>query len=238
MGLKNDVSYESDAYKTSSRNSFADAVVVYYDNSTFTVHSSTEPFVIDKIEERAEDDEVITVISGFEKDAKKEAKIYPDSGVNIEGLERGDVVFFVYDYRGRVAKVSSYENGYEMIFDRSQGPIPAGDHWKDDNANGYILYNKPSAGNYRAEFQVSHGWIVSKKGTVTRINASRPNGDGQYTEEVNLSGLTVIVCDEFEKEVKIGKIDDILDYESVGDKCSEILYISRGGAGRMVIVYN
>lgn len=239
LGLKNDISYVSDAYKINSRNAFADAVVVYYNVDKFEIwYSQTSPFVIDSFEKRFDDGEVVTVVKGYEKATQKEAKVYADSGVNIDKLERGDVVFFTYDYNGRVTKGDGFADGYELIFDCSEGPVEdiKQNHWLSDNPYGYMLYTKPSSGNYRGEFQISHGWVVGKKSTVVQISATAPNG--KYTEAANLSGLTIVVCDKAEKEVKLGSIDDILDYNTVGEKCSEILYVTRGGAGNMVIIYN
>lgn len=232
LGMKNDGNYFSDAYKINSRNAFADAVVVYYKMEDFQVkYSQTDPVVIDTIDKRFEDGEVVTVIKGYEKTSQKESKVYADSGVNVDNLEQGDVVFFAYDYNGRVT-------GYELVYDCSEGPITTKDHWFPYPTSDptYMLYIKPAWGTYRAEFQISHGWVVNKKGTVVQISSFGP--DAEYTEAVNLNGLTIVVYDKEEKEVKLGSIDDILDYTAVGDRCSEILYLTAGGAGRMAIVYN
>lgn len=237
-GLKNDGSYISDAYKINSRNVFADAVVVYYNMDNFRISWDQYPFVIDGFEKRFEDGEIVTVIKGYENATKKEAKIYADSGVIVDKLEHGDVVFFAYDYNGSVTKATGCEDGYQLIFDCSEGPVEdtKNKHWLTNNPYGYMLYTDPGAGNYRGDPQISHGWVVNKKGTVVQFSSFGP--DAEYTEAVNLSGLTILVCDKEEKEVKVGSLDNVLDYATVGDKCSEILYLTVGGAGRMAIVYN
>ncbi len=237
-GLKNDKSYTADAYKNSSLNGFADAVVVYYDATSDMGGSGTSKkiFIVDKIEEGLYEDEVVTIVEGFENSSAK--TVYVPSEIDLSGVEQGDVLAFTYDIKGNVMKSTENSIGVEVVFDCDKKmPASYSTHWLENNASGHLLYNEGSktSGNYRSEFQISYGNVVYKKDSIVQWSAK---DFGEYTDSGDLSGKIVIVYNELTEKVYTGSFDDIVDYKSAGEDCSKILYVTRGGAGSFAIVYN
>jgi len=67
------------------------------------------------------------------------------------------------------------------------------------------------------------------------------DGDRVADQVENVSGLVFITKSENDRygtEVGTGSFDDILDYETVGDKCSKVVVSSIYLSGRAVFIFN
>ena len=248
--LLNDVSYYADAYYTGSLNGTADAAVVKYslDNIKSNVASQKGYFIYRDTEERLNaDGESVRYIMGISGTA--EATFEVDDAVSLDGIDKGDIVTFDFDSKGRVINKSG--KSYTMVYDASktieEQRDDVGKHWiplsdavQEKTGHKYLLYKFISSDNhYRMENQLSYGKAVKKYADETIRISSK--SDFEPTEVINTKNLKFVVVERNGKgeiEVRIGDMSDVITAETTTDNCSKILFWSGVGVGHGVYVYN
>jgi len=246
--LKNDVVYVSDAYKNNSESAYADAVVIYYKFSEGWGNdrpANKKLFVVEEISEQIYEDNVVTAIEGYELGTKK--IVYDDEEMDFSGIEKGDLLRFNYDRDGTLRKMDN-DSGYELVYDWSSksAPVLDGVHWFNsatlesanaDPTTGCLIYDKnvETWEYYRADYQITYGEVLSKKGTVLEWNGT---GGNIYADAADLAGLPITVFDEATETVFVGSVDDIIDRESGDKNNSRIFFEQAGGSGRAAVIYN
>lgn len=248
--LSNDATYYADAYYTSALNGTSQAAVVKYslDNVTSNISSQKVYFVYKDTEERLnEAGETVRYITGFR--GMTETSYEVDDAVSLDGIDKGDMVTFSFDSRGRVINKSGIS--YTMIYDASKSieeqRDDAGKHWvplsdsiQEKTGHKYLLYKYIGSGNhYRIENQLSYGKAVKKFADETiKISAK---SDLEVTEIVSVKNLKIVVVEKNSRgeiEIRTGGMADIITAETTPENCSKIFFWTNVGAGRGVFVYN
>ncbi len=248
--LLNDASYYADAYYTSTLNGTSQAAVVKYslDNVTSNISSQKVYFVYKDTEERLnEAGETVRYITGFR--GMTEASYEVDDAVSLDGIDKGDMVTFSFDSRGRV--INKGGKDYTMVYDASKSieeqRDDAGKHWlplsdsiQEKTGHKYLLYKYIGSGNhYRTENQLSYGKVVKKFADETvKISAK---SDLEVTEIVSVKNLKIVVVEKNSRgeiEIRTGSMADIITAETTLENCSKIFFWTNVGAGRGVFVYN
>lgn len=243
-----DAGYNADAFYSSNLNGIASAAVVKYslDNITKNISSQKTYFIYDDVEEKLNaDGEAVRFINGISGVGEGSFEVADD--VSLDGIDKGDMVIFSYDSRGRIIKMGT---DYTMVYDASK-PIAEqrddeGKHWvpmeqavKDKGYN-YLLYKNVGSGNYyRMENQLSYGTAVKKYSDG--IIAISSESTSEITEVVNSKNLTVIVVEKNNRgeiEIRKGGTEDIVTSESGAANVSKILFWNGVGAGKGIYVYN
>ena len=248
--LLNDASYYADAYYTSTLNGTSQAAVVKYslDNVTSNMSSQKVYFVYKDTEERLnEAGETVRYITGFR--GMTEASYEVDDAVSLDGIDKGDMVTFSFDSRGRV--INKGGKDYTMVYDASKSiedqRDDAGKHWlplsdsiQEKTGHKYLLYKYIGSGNhYRTENQLSYGKAVKKFADETvKISAK---SDLEVTEIVSVKNLKIVVVEKNSRgeiEIRTGSMADIITAETTLENCSKIFFWTNVGAERGVFVYN
>ena len=247
--MLNDASYYSDAYYTSTLNGTAQAAVVKYslDNVKANIDSQKGYFIYKDTEERLSDSgETVRYITGFKGTTETSYEI--DDAVSLDGIDKGDIVIFSFDSRGRV--INKGGKSYTMVYDMSKSIeeqrddegkhwVPLSDAVQQKTGDKYLLYKKTDWGNYRAENQLSYGRAVKKFADETLKISTQPNLE--VTEIISAKNLKIVVVEKNSRgeiDIRTGSMADIITAESTADNCSKILFWSGVGAGRGIFVYN
>lgn len=248
--MLNDASYYADAYYTSTLNGTSQAAVVKYslDNIKANIASQKGYFIYKDTEERLSDSgETVRYIMGF--NGVTEASYEVDDTVSLDGIDKGDMVMFSFDSRGRV--INKGGTSYMMVYDASKSieeqRDDAGKHWlplsdsiQEKTGHKYLLYKYIGSGNhYRTENQLSYGKAVKKFADETvKISAK---SDLEVTEIISVKNLKIVVVEKNSRgeiEIRTGSMADIITAETTLENCSKIFFWTNVGAGRGVFVYN
>lgn len=247
--MLNDASYYADAYYTSTLNGTSQAVVVKYslDDVKKNRESQKEFFIYKDTEERLNDSgDVVRYITGFSD--LIEASYEVDDSVSLDGIDKGDVVIFSFDSRGRI--INKDGKSYTMVYDMSKSieeqRDDAGKHWvplsdvvQQKTGNKYLLYKQSNWGNYRADNQLSYGRAVKKFADETLKISSQSNLE--VTEIICATNLKIVVVEKNSRgeiEIRKASLADIITADSTIENCSKILFYSINGGGRGLYVYN
>lgn len=196
------------AYKTDLTAPYEEVVVVYGGNSV-SITQKTGIIMVESIEMGLnEDDEAVEILNAYSNGSKVSYTMAYGYSLKDQGIECGDIIRVARDSKGLV-----YDK--EMVFDYSE--------------------TKPSADcklyleDYMSEHRVMSGRVISKSGNVIRVGHTSVLA---VDEVADISSTKILVCDPDNKKEKIrtGTIDDVLDYENTGEKCSVVVaytYISR-----------
>ncbi len=247
--MMGDASYYADAYYTSTLNGTSQAAVVKYslDNVKANVDSQKMYFIYKDTDERLSDSgDVVRYITGF--NGTTETSYEVDDAVSLDGIDKGDIVIFSFDSRGRV--INKGGTSYTMVYDASKSIeeqrddegkhwIPLSDAVQQKTGNKYLLYKKADWANYRAENQLSYGKAVKKFADETLKISSQSNLE--VTEIISAKNLKIVVVERNSRgeiDIRIGSMADIITAESTAENCSKILFWSGVGAGRGIFVYN
>ena len=171
-----------------------------------------------------------------------------DDAVSLDGIDKGDIVMFSFDARGRV--INKGGTSYTMVYDASKSIeeqrdddgkhwVPLSDAVQQKTGNKYLLYKKADWANYRAENQLSYGKAVKKFADETLKISSQSNLE--VTEIISAKNLKIVVVERNSRgeiDIRIGSMADIITAESTTENCSKILFWSGVGAGRGIFVYN
>ena len=243
--LVSDKIYISDAYKDGTLESYAGAVVVYYDLVS-GIDAVERPFMVERIYRAVYNDELVTAIEGFEAGSKK--TVYDDEEMDFSNVSKGDILIFAYDRDGTL-KRKNLTLGYDLVYDCSTktAPFSNGTHWfntavlvdsEADPTFGFLVYNKGSADSnyYRDEnLQLSYGTVLDKNDSVIGLNGT---GGDIPADVIDTTGVTVIVYDEAADKLYAGSVDDIADKESAGENASRVFLELKGPKLRTIMVYN
>jgi len=244
--LRTDAIYYCDAYKNGSINSYADALIIYYEPEGWGNNEAVNKkiFIVEEITQQLHNDEVVTAIHGYERGAEK--TVYDDEGMDFGKVEKGDLLRFGYDRDGTLRRINN-GLGYEFIYDCSTkaAPVPDSGQWINtatqidataDPSTGCLVYNKGGSdtGYYRAEYQISYGEVLAVKDSVVEWNGT---GGNIYTDSADLSGVPIMVIDEKSGKISSGSVENIVDKES-SSKYSRIFFEQSGGSGKSAIIYN
>ena len=248
--LLNDASYYADAYYTSTLNGTSQAAVVKYslDDVKKNIESQKEFFIYKDTEERLNDSgDVVRYITGFSD--LTEASYEVDDSVSLDGIDKGDIVIFSFDSRGRI--VNKDGKSYTMVYDASksieeqrdddgQHWVPLSDSIQEQTGQKYLLYKSVSSHtHYRAENQLSYGKAVKKFADETiKISAK---SDLEVTEIICATNLKIVVAEKNSRgeiEIRKASFADIITADSTIENCSKILFYSINGGGRGLYVYN
>lgn len=224
--LKENIRYTGNAYKLSKLNAYADIVLAIYDAADLDGNTggSKYAFMIDKITREYDENrsETVQCVQGYENGVYK--KLEAAEGADLSGLKRGDVVRFEYDVQKKIS-----ENGViEKLYD-TETDYPA---WKIDSATGCRL--KESA-SYTQLFQASFGNVVKVTDSCVFWAA---DGYSNIVDSADVNSLSIVVYDSESNTVEPGSVNDIYDAESVGVKCSKIMYVTRDNVGRCIYIFN
>jgi hypothetical protein len=223
--LKENIRYTGNAYKLSTMNAYADAVLAWYDAADLdgNTNGSKYAFMIDKISLGVnENEEVVQFISGYENGVKKTLEASKD--VDFSGLKRGDVVRFEYDVNKKISK-----NGVaEKLYD----PNDEYPDWEIDFETGCRL--KESA-SYTQVFQISFGNVVR---VIDDCVFWAADGYTDIVDSADVSSASITVYDSDKKTISAGTVNDIYDAEAAGENCSKIMYVTRDNAARCIYIFN
>ncbi len=242
-GLAHDSLNTCNVYTTNVLNDYSSAVVYKYEFSTIDAnYLERTTFMVDGIGMVLNDEgEAVRQLRGYLAGTYMEYEI--DDAVDLRDIEQGDLVKLHFDMNGRVIPSYDAEPDVVILYDYSlwQGGRPDNSTgvWKNivDGGQCYLEVGTASYGGYHARMQLSFGFVNSKGKDMIRIGYA--NGEN-FDEIFNTKSVKVTVYDRTaspENRIYIGTIDDILDYDSVGGKCSTVLVHTRDCDPKSLIVY-
>lgn len=82
------------------------------------------------------------------------------------------------------------------------------------------------------------GFANERTGNTVRFGY---NSGSDFDEAIRVSGISVIVYDESQREgnkVYVGSVNDVVGYKNAGDECSSVLVHTYHSQPRQIIVYN
>lgn len=223
--LKENIRYTGNAYKFSSLNAYADAVVAIYDLQDLdgNTNGSKYAFLIDEITKGLNgEDEIVQYVHGYANGVEQTLEAAAD--FDLSGLKCGDVVCFEYDVNKNIAKNGSVEKLYD-----SETEYP---NWGIDPVTGCRLREEAS---YTQVFQASFGNVVR---VVDNCIFWAAEGYKNIVDSADASSINIAVYDSETGTVKAGSVNDIYDAESRGANCSKIMYVTRDNVGRCIYIFN
>lgn len=234
-----DNTYTTEVYVSGAQNCSADAVVCSFQTSDYSKNSSNQSMLVfdEYYETLNEDGELVKVVTGYENGSVVTYNVPED--ISLDGIERGDIIKFHFNLRKEIIKSYNEEPDVLMLYDCSKGGMPDSDVWKGitETVTRYDNTGWANTGYYRSNFQLSFGYVSKKSSDVVCWGYKSP----QQTDEAALvSNIKIIVYDKNKREdqrLYIGTIHDVEDYDSVGENASVVIYQTRVGVGKCMVVY-
>lgn len=253
-----DQTYQAEMYKVNQDRENEEVVVVKMDDAA-AINQDSRLMVIESVAETlSEDDEILWSLKGnyggstasFSVSEKTEMF---DGGTGISSPDQlgpGDIIRIGQDIMGEVVKIQvwfDYSQNHGSLFPE-EGSTATPPIWApaaDGNSMAPLSFTTVS--NYSYNPRISFGYAEKKLGG-TLILKSRQEANGSSnleanqvheafnTNNSNVSGR-IVVFDSATNKVYSGTIDDVLDYESVGENCSEIVYMNRWQHPMSMVVY-
>lgn len=233
--------YYCNAYHYSTNSVAADAAVVYYEyGNLYDNMDMYRPVVMfSRMERRLGDDgDVVNTLIGYTRGGRVEY-IVPDS-ISFNGIEEGDMIMLNFSVKGNViegAKLSADDIIVVCkVNDIYTNKKPT---WTQNTQHDYLYTNSGTVINdyYRADFQMSFGYICKVSGT--QVAWSYGNGDN-FSEAANITG-SIVIYDSSRKagdKIFVGKAADLVTYGAAGYDCSKIIFRTRGGRLWETFCYN
>lgn len=231
--------YSAEGFKVNDDDLVTDAIIVYYDLYT----ESSEVVMISEIYDGlSADGTVVKYLSGYSRYGAVNYEVEYES--SLEGLNKGDLVRLSHNHKTKaICRVQRVYNVLTHEYEnRAQMPVstPALSYvypW----FQGYVKYDNDlgvvTEAYYSDSRQLTKGDVMKKQGSYISIDW---DGDRIADETHNISGLALITKSENRHGVVVGtgSIDDILDYETVGENCSKVVISSIYLSGRAVYIFN
>lgn len=234
--FRDDWQYFADTYYERNDSGSSDAVLLKYEYSELKQNKIPKSFIVSDVSEQLnKDGMIVTVLSGFADGSSASYEI--PSGVDVSGVKTGDILQLFYDVNDNVAidesgttptitKVVDIDKLY------SDGTVSWTKNKENPNLyeSSYVGYNF-----YRAENQLSFGYankLIDGKILLWGYN------DAATPSEVAKIEIPVILYERDTKKVKTGSIYDVITYENSANDYSKIIYQTKGGAGRVLYVFN
>ncbi|MBE7011800.1 MAG: S-layer homology domain-containing protein [Ruminococcaceae bacterium] len=232
--------YSAEGFKINDEDLVTEAVIVYYN----IYKENSEVIMISEIYEGAKEDGTVgKYLSGYSRHGAVNYEVEYES--QLEGLNIGDLVRLSHKYKtNEICKIQRVYNAVTHKFE-SQNQLPTSTPsityvtpwWQ-----GYVKYDNElgvvTEAYYSESRQLAKGEVLKKQGNYLSLDW---DGDRVADQVENVSGLVFITKSENDRygtEVGTGSFDDILDYETVGDKCSKVVVSSIYLSGRAVFIFN
>lgn len=221
----NNVNYTIWAFQSNKNSDFPDVIL----HKTSRVMIEKDRCNIMMVEKTAnivrENGEVVSRIYGLQ--LGKNAYCDVDINESISNVEQGDLIRYEVD-------TDNLAYDIEILYKASIGGIPT---WRGVTPERSWYH---SSSTYRQTFQLSFGYVSKKGNNVLGWGYSK----GDTTDEVYDIGsfnIPIMVYDAKLNEKNrtyIGSLNDVLDYETVGDACSKIVFHTWDTNGQALAVYN
>ena len=232
--------YDAEGFKVNDEDLITEAVICYYN----VYKENGEVVMVSEIYEGvAEDGTAAKYLSGYTRHGAVNYAVEYES--KLEGINKGDLVRLSHKYKtNEICSIQRVYNSETHRFEnRAQMPTstPATTYitpwWQN-----YIKYDNDlgvvTEAYYSESRQLTQGDVMQKQGSYINIDW---DGDRIGDETINISGLPIITKSENDRygvEVGTGSIEDILDYKTVGEKCSKVVIGSGYLQYRQVFVFN
>ena len=218
-----DNTYTTEVYVSSAKNCSADAVLCSFQTSDYSKNLSNQSMIVfdESYEMLNQDGELVSVVKGYENGNAVTYNVPKD--ISLDGIERGDLIKFHFNLRKEIIKSYNEEP----------------DVWKGitETITRYDNTGWANTGYYRSDFQLSFGYVSKKSSDVVCWGYKSPK---QTDEAASVSNIKIIVYDKNKHEdqrLYIGTIHDIADYDTVGESASVVIYQTRVGVGKCMVVY-
>lgn len=242
--LIEDRSIYANVYTASGRSEFAEAMIYKYQYARIgrnSAYTSIEMILVESISKTLNDDgEVVDCIKGMR--GGSEVSINIPEGVSTKNIGSGDIIQLRYGINDQVVK--SYTLGEPdiiVIYDYSkyEGKMPDVTDWKgvSDTMTLYERVNNPAYNDYRSERQLSFGFVTDKTENYLWWGYKTP---GECDEMFKISDVPIMIYDKYAvngRKTYKGTVNDIEDFESVGEDCDTVILHTGVGIGRGLFVY-
>lgn len=233
--IVNDFTLSVNPYRFGDGKLSADALICEYETNDIAANfvNSAKAIMFDSLSEGLDEDgEVVQILTGYSAGAKK-TYIVPMS-ISFDGVEQGDLIRLYYGIDNKVSGNERTNIGcdYELICKRSDILEKESPGWKNNShfSNYYAEQGNSMYNYYKEGFQFSFGFVSRKDNNLVAWSYEKSDA---IDEVANISGPIVIYNAAYSNphdRIKIGSVADLLDYKTVGDGCSMILYHTRHGA--------
>ena len=221
--FKFDYYYAIWSYKSNVKSEYPD--ILLYKNDISVLAADCPVMLLDKVTQAVSDEgEILDRIHGLQLGTS--SAVYVKSGIDTCGLKQGDLIRFALNPDGHAYDI-------EVLYTANTEGLPS---WKGITS-GRNWYNASTS--YRQAFQLSFGY-AARKGT-NMLSWGYSGGD-VIDEVCNVGSLSIpiMVYDSeanTSNRVYAGSLNDILDFETVGNKCSRIIHQTAITNSKVIVVY-
>lgn len=246
-GVANTATYVCKVYTENINNEYSNLIINQYAYAKLSQNNlNTKLFMVDRISEVLNSDgDIVPLLKGYLNGIYTEYTL--DSEIEIGDIEQGDLVKLHFDYYGNpIPTYDSSEDDIVVVYDYSlwkgNRPDDSTGVWENivDGGRCYLASGTTlgSAVGYYSRLQLSFGYAHKRRGSMLEMGY---NSGAEFDEIFNTTAVKVVVYDAMEDKkenrVYVGTIDDIMDYESVGENCSGCLVQTRDMDPMCLIVY-
>lgn len=231
---------EMKGYRLSDSSPYTDVIVIKYEPYI----NSNESLLFEELFEGInEDDDIVTFVRCWYRNQSVAYEVCDPS--DFDEMVKGDLFRCAYDETKKKIKyvtkiydhiTDEFKNGTRVPGENVgiSNTVITPDYWY----NGTITLDNKSGmatgWGYYNSLNLTKGAVTNKSGNVIFWDWDKDLTT--YEECLDFTAVPIMIIDD-ENNIRVGSINDVVDYKSGGDSCSRIVFFSQYMIGRCGYVY-